>query len=72
VETLCAALRSVPFDDEAADHYGAIRAQLTAAGRLIGPNDLMTAATALARDAVLVTRNDREFRRVAGLRVEVW
>lgn len=72
LEALFAAMVSVPFEDRAADQYGLVRAQLTAAGQPIGPNDLMIAATALAHDAILVTRNAREFNRVAGLRVEVW
>ncbi|MEW6431913.1 MAG: type II toxin-antitoxin system VapC family toxin [Myxococcota bacterium] len=38
----------------------------------IGPNDLMIASSALAHDLVLVTRNDREFSRVPGLRLERW
>jgi len=38
----------------------------------IGPLDALIAAHALALEAVLVTRNVREFRRVGGLRVENW
>ncbi len=72
LEALFAALEPAPFDDRAADQYGLIRAQLTAVGRPIGPNDLLIAATALAVDATLVTRNAREFSRVPGLRVDVW
>jgi tRNA(fMet)-specific endonuclease VapC len=63
---------SVPFDDGAADQYGLIRAQLAAAGQPIGPNDLLIAATALNLGATVVTRNEAEFRRVPGLRVERW
>ena len=72
LEVLFSAMRSVPFDDAAAGHYGLLRAQLTATGRPIGPNDLMIAATALAHDATLVTRNEAEFSRVVGLRVVAW
>lgn len=72
LEVLFGALRSAPFDDDAAAHYGLLRAQLFAEGRPIGPNDLMIAATALAHDATLVTRNEAEFSRVIGLRVVVW
>lgn len=71
LEVLFGAMRSVPFDDAAANHYGLVRAQLASKGRL-GPNDLMIAATALAHDATLVTRNDSEFSRVVGLRVVSW
>lgn len=63
---------SLPFDDEAAAHYGSIRAQLAREGRPIGGNDMMIAAVALSADATLVTRNTGEFLRVAGLRVEAW
>jgi tRNA(fMet)-specific endonuclease VapC len=42
------------------------------AGQLIGPNDLLIAAQALALDCTVVTDNEREFSRVEGLRVENW
>ena len=67
-----APLVSLPFDDACAEHYGALRASLAVAGRPIGPNDLLIAATALAHDLTLVTHNLREFSRVAGLKVEDW
>jgi len=63
---------SLPFDDRCAEHYGAIRAELDAAGTPIGPNDLLIAAIARANEATLVTNNAREFGRVAGLRIEDW
>lgn len=63
---------SLPFDDSCAEHYGMIRADLAGSGRLIGPNDLMIAATARAHDLTLVTRNTDEFSRVVGLAVEDW
>ncbi len=66
------AIISVPFDDPAAERYGSVRAELAAVGKPIGPNDLMIAAIALARDLTLVTHNVKEFSRVAGLRFEDW
>jgi tRNA(fMet)-specific endonuclease VapC len=72
LETFFASLVSLPFDDRAAEQYGLLRAQLTAAGTPIGPNDMMIASTALAHDLLLVTRNHREFSRVPGLRLEIW
>jgi tRNA(fMet)-specific endonuclease VapC len=63
---------SLPFDDAAADQYGVIRAQARRAGTPIGSNDLLVASIALSADLVLVTRDQDEFRRVAGLRVERW
>ena len=53
-------------------HYGRIRAHLESAGEVIGPNDLLIAAHACAADLTIVTGNEREFRRVPGLRVENW
>ncbi|HEY5667141.1 MAG TPA: type II toxin-antitoxin system VapC family toxin [Gammaproteobacteria bacterium] len=71
-----AALTSVatvlPLPPEAASHYGTIRAGLEDAGRPIGPNDLWIAAHARAGQLILVTNNQREFKRVKGLRVENW
>lgn len=67
-----APFRSVAFDERCADHYGRIRAELEAQGTVIGPNDLLIAATAQAHDALLVTANTREFSRVTGLRFENW
>lgn len=63
---------SLPFDDDAAAHYGLLRAQLRRAGTPIGGNDMLIAAIALAHDASVATRNAREYRRVPGLRVEAW
>lgn len=65
-------LASLPFDNRCAEEYGLIREELERAGSLIGPNDLLIAATARASRAVLVTHNVREFSRVTGLRLEDW
>jgi len=54
------------------DHYGQIRANLHKIGQPIGNNDLWIAAHARAEGWVLVTNNEREFRRVDGLQVENW
>ena len=67
-----AGFQSLPFDDDAAYRHALIRAELTAKGQLIGPNDLLIAATALAHGAILVTHNTAEFSRVPGLLLEDW
>jgi tRNA(fMet)-specific endonuclease VapC len=61
---------SLPFDDRSAEEYGRVRAHLALRGEIIGPNDLLVAAIALANDLTLVTHNTREFGRVPGLRIE--
>ena len=60
------------FDSGAGDAYGAIRAHLHRRGALLGPLDMLIAAHAKALGATLVTYNEREFRRVPGLKVERW
>ncbi len=72
LEQFFAAFSSLPFTDEAADWYGRLRAILAKAGEPIGNNDLLIAATALSANVTLVTRNEKEFRKVPGLRLEVW
>ncbi len=67
-----APLGSYFFDDCGAEYYARCRQQLSLQGNLIGPNDLMIAAIAMANDAVLVTYNTREFSRIPGLRYLDW
>lgn len=72
VEAILDSVQIAPFDVPADADYGGIRAELEAAGRSIGPNDLLIAAHAYTLDAVLVTVNVSEFTRVRGLRIENW
>ena len=67
-----APLRSLPFDDRAAEEYGSIRADLERSGTPIGSNDLMIASIARAHDCILVSRDSRAFSRMVGLRWETW
>ncbi len=72
VETLLESVRVLSFEVPADTEYGGIRAELEAAGKPIGPNDLLIAAHAYATGAILVTDNTGEFSRIRGLRVENW
>ncbi len=63
---------SLPFDDRCAEEYGVIRADLSAQGKLIGPNDMLIAAVARAYNTALITHNTSEFYRITGLQVEDW
>lgn len=72
VEQLRARFASLPFDDSCAEVYGRIRADLSARGLMIGPNDALIAAIALANDVTLVSHNTAEFGRIAGLSLEDW
>jgi tRNA(fMet)-specific endonuclease VapC len=61
-----------PFEDPAAAAYGVLRAELERRGTPIGSLDMLIAAHALSLDRTLITNNEREFRRVSGLKVENW
>jgi tRNA(fMet)-specific endonuclease VapC len=60
------------FDEADARVAGQVRADLESAGTPIGMYDLLIAAQALRHDLTLVTANEREFRRIKGLRIENW
>ncbi len=65
-------LEIVPWDLQAADQYGALRASLEKAGTPLGAMDMLIAAHAKSREMILVTNNLREFNRVQGLHAENW
>jgi tRNA(fMet)-specific endonuclease VapC len=62
----------LPFEPDDAEEAGDIRAALDRAGTPIGPYDVLIAAQARRRRAVLVTANRREFVRVPRLKIEDW
>ena len=62
----------VEFNDNDAEVYGLIRAELEQKGQVIGPYDMQIAAQALTRDLILVTNNTAEFTRIPKLKLENW
>ena len=72
LDDLIESVAILPLDEEAARAAARLRLELERAGSPIGPHDVLIAGTALASRATLVTRNLREFGRVAGLRVVDW
>jgi tRNA(fMet)-specific endonuclease VapC len=69
---LAGPIQVLHFDADDAREAGHIRATLAKAGTPIGPYDILIAAQALRRNALLVTANEREFSRVPGLKTEDW
>jgi tRNA(fMet)-specific endonuclease VapC len=61
----------LPFAQEAAETYGALRAGMERVGLPLGPLDMLIAAHAISAGAVLVTA-DKAFRHVPGLEIEDW
>ena len=69
---LIALMPALALPEEAAEAPGTIRAELESKGEMIGNNDLWIAAHAMAVGLTLVTNNEREFRRVHGLKMQNW
>jgi tRNA(fMet)-specific endonuclease VapC len=59
----------IPYTEQTAYHHARLRAQLESSGRMIGPYDLIVAATAMERESALVTFNKRHFGNVAELKL---
>lgn len=72
VEELLTLVPVLPLKDDVDIRYGRLRADLERRGTLIGANDMLIAAHALAIGATLVTDNVREFERVDGLDIVNW
>lgn len=72
VEEFLSPLEILPYDEIAAGIYGNIRFQLEKCGVPIGPLDLLIAAHALSKNLILVTNNEKEFKRVENLEIENW
>jgi tRNA(fMet)-specific endonuclease VapC len=62
----------LPFDDNDAEVFGLIRADLEKRGQIIGPYDMQIAAQAVSREVILVTNNVGEFSRIKELKIENW
>jgi Predicted nucleic acid-binding protein, contains PIN domain len=62
----------IEFNDNDAEVFGIIRADLEKRGLVIGPYDMQIAAQAITRDLVLVTNNTAEFSRIPNLKLENW
>ena len=71
-DLLAGPIEVLPFDQADAEEAGAIRAALERKGTPIGAYDILVAAQARRRDALLVTANEREFARVPQLKFEDW
>jgi len=65
-------MQILPFDQKTAVFYGDVRSTLEKKGNIIGSNDLLIAAHALSLDLILVSNNEKEFKRVDGLKIENW
>ena len=65
-------LSVINWDKKAAEHYGNIRVFFQVKGNVIGAMDMMIAAHARSQKMILVTNNEKHFKRVPKLKVENW
>ena len=72
VEAVLGALTIRPLESDVERVYASIRVALEKKGAPIGAHDMLIAAHARAIDAVCVTDNVAEFKRVPRLKVENW
>ncbi|MEE3486895.1 MAG: type II toxin-antitoxin system VapC family toxin [Bulleidia sp.] len=66
------AFDSEPFSDSCTEKYAALRSELERNGTPVGPNDMIIAATVIAKGGTLVTHNTKEFERINQLNVIDW
>jgi predicted nucleic acid-binding protein len=71
VERLFTRLRVIPFDLPIARTHARLWVDLASAGIAVGQHDLQMAATALANQARILTRDTRSFPRIPDLAVTV-
>lgn len=72
LEMFLTPIEIIDFDYNAATEYGKIRATLEQKGTPIGPLDTLIASHVKSLDLTLVTNNEKEFERIAGLKIENW
>ena len=60
------------FNYNAASCYGKIRKELKDKGQPISDMDMLKASVAMANELIMVTNNEKEFRRISGLKIENW
>ena len=72
VKAFCDLVEIIPWNEDAAKAYAKLRVELETSGTPIGNMDMLIAASALARKAVLVTNNTEHFSRVKDLKLGNW
>lgn len=72
VKAFCDLVEIISWDEDAAKAYAKLRVELETSGTPIGNMDMLIAASALARKAVLVTNNTEHFSRIKDLKLDNW
>lgn len=72
IQKLSDAIKFLLLDEVTEKTYGRIKAELQREGNPIDDMDILIAATAIASDKILVTNNEKHFKRIHGLKIENW
>ncbi len=72
LENIISIINVLPFTAKEARSSATVRAQLERTGIPIGPIDILISGTAIANQAILVTHNVKEFKRINKLKIEDW
>jgi len=62
----------IDFNQNDAYEYGRIRQDLQSKGELIGNMDILIGSQAVSRELILVTNNEKEFKKIENLKIENW
>jgi tRNA(fMet)-specific endonuclease VapC len=62
----------IDFNQNDAYEYGRIRQDLQSKGTIIGNMDILIGSQAVSRELILVTNNEKEFKRIECLEIENW
>jgi len=72
LQELLSLVTIIPFDYVEAKYAADIRVKLEKKGTPIGPYDVLIAASAMAKNSILVTHNKKEFGRISQLKIKDW
>ncbi len=62
----------IDFKQNDSYEYGRIRQDLQSKGKIIGNMDILIGSQAVSRGLILVTNNEKEFKRIENLQIENW
>ncbi|BDA80258.1 twitching motility protein PilT [Leptospira kobayashii] len=65
-------LNIISFDGNDSNVAANVRTRLEKKGEVIGPYDLLIASQAISRELILVTNNEKEFKRIKEIQLENW
>jgi len=72
INDLLAEINVIDFDENAGKCFGEIKSDLKSKGQIIGDSDLFIAAISISNNFILVTNNEKHFKRIETLQIENW